>query len=99
MSSSYAVKALVYKWLGKPEVLEFQGSDQELFQEFVYKAVNHETNRKVAEQFGVVVTLVKTFPTDSGWMILDKHTKRMLHKGLKNENEVNELCRSRNYVR
>jgi hypothetical protein len=98
-SSVYAVKALLFKWLGNPEILDFPGTDQELFQEFVYKAVNHEANRKVAEQFGVIVTQVKAFPTDSGWMILDKHTKRPLHKGVKNENEVMLLCQKHNYVR
>ena len=57
-------------------------------------------NKTIAELFGVVVTKVKTFPTSDGtWIILDKHTKRMLHKDVKNENEVNLLCSKNNYLR
>lgn len=97
-SSEYAVKAFVFKWLNLPEVLDFQGGPQQVVEHFIYKGVNHEQNRKLAEQFGIIVTQVKVFPTDSGWMILDRHTKRPLHRGLKNKQEVDELCRKYNYV-
>lgn len=61
--------------------------------------VREQYNRKVAELFGEVVTKVKTFPTPNGWIILDKHTKRLLHKDVKNENEVDLLCKTQGYLR
>lgn len=95
------VRAFVVGWLkGSPEALEFQGSDSEVVDQLVVKANKREAfNKSIAELFGVVATYVKTFPTNSGWIILDKQTKRMLHKDLKNQNEVEELCRKYNYIK
>lgn len=57
-------------------------------------------NKTIAELFGTVITKVKAFPVKDGtWTIIDKHTKYMLHKDIKNENEVNLLCNKNNYVR
>ena len=63
--------------------------------------VREQFNRSLAELFGEVVTKVKCFPTDGNgsWIILDKSTKRMLHRDIKNENEVNILCRAKGYLR
>lgn len=62
--------------------------------------VHEDYNRRLAKLFGEIVTKVKTFPTSDGsWIILDKHTKRLLHKDVKNENEVNTLCKTNGYVR
>jgi len=72
--------------------------------------VMHETegreheqfNRTIAQLFGEVVTKVKAFPTTEsgkGWIILDKHTKRMLHRDVKNEYDVDALCKKHGYVR
>lgn len=97
-SSEYTVKAFVFKWLNNPMVLDFSGTSQQVVERFIYQAVDHEANRKVAEKFGTIITQVKVFPTDSGWMIQDRFTKRPLHKGLKNKQEVDELCRKCNYV-
>jgi len=92
-------KAFLYAWLQNPEVLDFQGTDQELIEKYIYKSVDHSINRELASRFGAITTQVRWFPTESGWMIIDKHTKRMLHKGLKNENEVADLCRKHNYFK
>lgn len=99
--SVFQLKAFLLGWFKKPEILEFQGTGSELVEEYVVRASKqHLENRKVAELFGVVVTKVKTFPTEKdGWMILDKSTKRLLHKGIKNQNEVDELCRKHNYIK
>lgn len=96
---NYAVRAFVFKWTGgNQEVLETTLDDQSIIERFIYRAVDHETNRKIAEQFGKIITQVKVFPTeDQGWMILDKHTKRVLHRDIKNKNEVAELCQKHGY--
>lgn len=98
--NSYAVRAFVFKWTGgNQEVLETTLDDQSIIERFIYRAVVHETNKEVAELFGKIVTQVKVFPTENqGWMILDRHTKRVLHKGLKNKNEADELCQKHGYV-
>jgi hypothetical protein len=71
---------------------------EELIGKYVCKEVNHELNRIVAEQFGVVFTHVRVLETDKGWLILDSHTKRPLHKGIKNRQEIDELCREHCYI-
>lgn len=58
-----------------------------------------QRNRTVAELFGEVVTKVKAFPTDNGWIILDRHSKRLLYKDIKNENDVDLLCKQNGYLR
>lgn len=82
----------------------FEIGNPDLFQTIIMPLIGgrekEQYNKSIAELFGIVVTKVKTFPTSDGsWIILDKHTKRMLHKGIKNENEVNALCSKNNYVR
>lgn len=96
---NYAVRAFVFKWTGgNQEVLETTLDDQSIIEQFIYRAVDHETNRKIAEQFGKIITQVKVFPTENqGWMILDKHTKRVLHRDIKNKSEVAELCQKHGY--
>jgi hypothetical protein len=71
---------------------------EDLINKYVCKKINHELNKSVAEQFGVIFTHVKVFETDRGWLILDSHTKRPLHKGIKNKQEVDELCRKHSYI-
>lgn len=61
--------------------------------------VRRHHNEEIARRFGEIVTQVKAFPTDRGWIILDKHTKRLLHKEVKNENEVEALCKKNGYLR
>lgn len=77
--------------------------ESDLFLQTIMKQVEgrqaEEINKEIASQFGVITTQVKKFPTKDGtWIILDKHTKRMLHKDIKNENEVNDLCKKHNYI-
>jgi len=76
--------------------------ESDLFFQTIMKQVEgrqaEEVNKEIASQFGVITTQVKKFPTKDGtWIILDKHTKRLLHKDIKNENEVNILCKKHNY--
>ncbi|TXH11314.1 MAG: hypothetical protein E6R04_01610 [Spirochaetes bacterium] len=71
---------------------------EELISKYVCKQVDHELNRAVAAQFGVIFTHVKVFETDKGWLVLDSHTKRPLHKGIKNKQEIDELCRKHGYI-
>jgi hypothetical protein len=62
--------------------------------------VDSVTNKQLAELFGIVVTKVKVYPTDNqGWIILDKHTKKLLHKGIKSQLDVELLCKKHNYVK
>lgn len=88
-------------WSNDPASLDFEGKDSDLVEEFIFQGVrkNQAKNREIAEMFGVIVTHVKAFPTENaGWMIIDKHTKWMLHKDLKNKNEVDELCKKHGYI-
>lgn len=96
---AFRVKAFVYGWVKNPEILDFEGDNSSLVEAYIFRGINHDTNREVAEKFGVIVTKVKVFPTDSGWMILDLHINRPLHRGLKNELEANELCQKHKYIR
>lgn len=77
----------------------FNANNTDLFKTVVMSQIESKKNKKIAEQFGTVITKIKTFPTNNGWIILDKHTKELLHKDLKNETEVNELCSKYNYIR
>lgn len=100
MNSSFAVRAFVFKWTGgNQEVLDAALDDQAIIERFIYRAVDHDANKEVAEKFGKIVTQVKVFPTENqGWMILDKHTKRVLHRDIKNKSEVDELCKKYGYI-
>lgn len=61
--------------------------------------VDSVTNKQIAELFGTVVTKVKVYPTDNqGWIIIDKHTKKLLYKNIKNKNDVDILCKQHNLV-
>lgn len=61
--------------------------------------VDSVTNKQIAELFGIVVTKVKVYPTDNqGWIIIDKHTKKLLYKNIKNKNDVDMLCKQHNLV-
>ena len=61
--------------------------------------VDSVTNKQIAELFGTVVTKVKVYPTDNqGWIIIDKHTKKLLYKNIKNKNDVDMLCKQHNLV-
>jgi 3-methyladenine DNA glycosylase AlkC len=96
--SSYALRAFIFKWTGNSAVLEFEGGAQASMERFVYHSVNHEINKKIAEKFGQVVTLVKVFPTENqGWIIVDKHTRRLLHRDIANKNDADDLCRKHGY--
>jgi len=81
----------------------FDNVNQDLFHALVMHhtegRVQEHYNRSIARLFGEIVTKVKTFPTPSGWIILDKSTKRLLHKDIKNENEVDLLCKKHGYLR
>jgi hypothetical protein len=79
-------------------------NESDLFESVVLPLVRgrerEQHNKTIASLFGVVVTKVKTFPTSSGsWMIIDKHTKHLLHKDLKNEYEAEVLCKKNNYIK
>ncbi len=71
---------------------------EDLISKYVCKEVDHELNRVVAEQFGAIFTHVRIIETDRGWLILDSHTKRPLHKGIKHRQEIDELCRKHSYI-
>lgn len=95
-------------WKESPHVEEmlFQCSERssDLFNVMVMSVTEgkraEQYNKSIAELFGAVVTKVKACPTSDGsWIILDKHTKFLLHKNIKNENEVDLLCKKNNYIR
>lgn len=97
------LKAFIIGWTkswpdqNQDQILESQGDD--LFKEFVMlSGKTFQRNKEIAENFGVIVTQVKCFPTGSGWMIIDKYTKHLLVKELK-ESEVEPLCKKMNYMR
>jgi hypothetical protein len=97
------LKAFIIGWTknwsdrNQDSILESQGDD--LFKEFVMlSSKTFQRNKEIAENFGIIITQVKCFPTDSGWMVIDKHTKHLLAKELK-ESEVEPLCRKMNYTR
>lgn len=108
VQSKYFIYCFCYGWLKQLKIkidmdVLFNANNTDLFKTVVMSQVESkskkEENKRVAEQFGTVITKIKTFPTNNCWIILDKHTKELLHKDLKNENEINELCSKYNYIR
>jgi hypothetical protein len=105
--TAYVMHAFVLGWTKKwSDPINIESHDiaeSDLFRATVMQALqgkdHEEFNKKLAGLFGEVVTPVKAFPTPSGWIILDKYTKRLLHKEIKNENEVNTLCKTKGYIR
>lgn len=106
--SSYTLQAsiigLVKQWNLAIESETIFNNQSDLFELVVLPLVRgrerEQHNKAIAELFGVVVTKVKAFPNSSGnWMIIDKYTKHLLHKNLKNEYEVDLLCKKNNYVK
>jgi hypothetical protein len=108
--TKYILPAFIIGWL-KPWNLTtieqdkcFDINNSDLFRATIMPLVEgrerEQFNKKIALLFGEVVTKVKTFPTSDGtWIILDKHTKRLLHKDIKNENDVDLLCKQNGYIR
>ncbi len=98
------IKPLIIGWSkfwGENDIRCILGAadDEDLFKSFIMLSKQtYERNKSIAELFGVVITKVKCFPTDKGWMIVDKHTKHVLEKGLK-ESEVDIVCLKQNYIR
>lgn len=89
--------AWLYAYTKDEEVFSYKGED--ILKHFVMLSKStYERNKEIAEKFGVVVTEVKAFPTNGGWMIIDKYTKHMLEKDLK-ESDVDPLCKKMNYIR
>lgn len=107
-TSDYILPCFILGWQRHLKIelspeLVLNNESIDLFKEQVMNVVegrtHEELNKEIASQFGVIVTKVKKFPTKDGtWIILDKHTKRLLHKDIKNENEVDLLCKKHNYV-
>lgn len=107
-TSDYILPCFILGWQRHLKIqptpeLVLNNEHSDLFKETIMTMVegrtHEELNKELASQFGVIVTKVKKFPTKDGtWIILDKHTKRMLHKDIKNENEVETLCKKHNYV-
>ena len=108
--TTYIILAFIMGWCKKWNLttvereriidINYQDLFKANFMPLVEGKEKEQYNKNIAELFGVVITKVKTFPTSDGtWIILDKHTKKILHKNLKNENEVDLLCSKNNYIR
>jgi hypothetical protein len=90
-------------WSQPIDLSKLDETEPDLFRIAVMREVqgkdHEEFNKRLAERFGEVVTKVVAYQNPGGWVILDKHTKKLLHKDLKNKNEVETVCKTKGYIR